>query len=103
MNIKGKVVLITGGGTGIGAAIARRFVAEGAKVCITGRRQKLLDAVAQGLPAGSVYTYAGDVTRLEDAQKMVDLTLHFNGKIDVLINNAGVDNPGTVADIDVEV
>jgi meso-butanediol dehydrogenase/(S,S)-butanediol dehydrogenase/diacetyl reductase len=103
MDLKGKVALITGGGTGIGAAIAKRFVAEGAKVCITGRRQKMLDEVAGNLPAGSVYTYAGDVTRLEDAQKMVDLTLHFSGKIDILVNNAGIDPPGSIADVDVEV
>lgn len=102
MDLKGKVALITGGGTGIGAAIAKRFVAEGAKVCITGRRQKMLDQVAMNLPAGSVFSFAGDVTKLEDAQKMVDMALHFNGKLDVVVNNAGVDPPGTVADIDVE-
>jgi meso-butanediol dehydrogenase/(S,S)-butanediol dehydrogenase/diacetyl reductase len=102
MDLKGKVALITGGGTGIGAAIAKRFVAEGAKVCITGRRKEMLDTVAGNLPAGSVFSYAGDVTKLEDAQKMIDLTLHFNGRIDILVNNAGIDPPGTVADIDVE-
>ncbi len=103
MDLKGKVALITGGGTGIGAAIAKRFVEEGAKVCISGRRQKMLDQVAMNLPAGSVFSYAGDVTKLADAQKMVDLALHFTGKIDILVNNAGIDPPGTIADIDVEV
>jgi meso-butanediol dehydrogenase / (S,S)-butanediol dehydrogenase / diacetyl reductase len=102
MDLKGKVALITGGGTGIGAAIARRFVAEGARVCITGRRKQMLDEVSLNLPAGSVFSFAGDVTKLEDAQKMVDLTLHFNGRIDILVNNAGVDPPGKIADIDVE-
>jgi meso-butanediol dehydrogenase/(S,S)-butanediol dehydrogenase/diacetyl reductase len=102
MDLKGKIALITGGGTGIGAAIARRFVAEGARVCITGRRQNLLDEVAGQLPSGSVYTCAGDVTSLADAQKMVDKTLSFNGKIDILVNNAGIDPPGTIVDLDVE-
>ena len=52
MKLEGKVALITGGGTGIGTAIAERFVAEGAKICITGRRQGMLDKVAQALPQG---------------------------------------------------
>ena len=54
MQLEGKVALITGGGTGIGAALTRRFVAEGATVCITGRRAEKLDEVAASLPAGSV-------------------------------------------------
>ena len=51
MKLKGKVALITGGGTGIGTAIAERFVSEGARICITGRRQELLNKVACSLPA----------------------------------------------------
>jgi meso-butanediol dehydrogenase / (S,S)-butanediol dehydrogenase / diacetyl reductase len=102
MRLDGKVVLITGGGTGIGAAIVERFVSEGARVCITGRRQRMLDEVANSLPKGSVATCAGDVTKLEDAQRMVKATLDFGGKLDVLVNNAGIDPPGTIVDIDVK-
>ena len=90
MMLEGKVALVTGGGVGIGAAIVERFVAEGAKVCITGRRQGKLDEIVRSLPAGAVATCAGDVSVLEDAKKMVDATVAFGGKLDILVNNAGI-------------
>lgn len=103
MRLDGKVALITGGGAGIGAAIAERFVADGARVCITGRRQEMLDDVALSLPEGSTVTCAGDVTRFEDAERMVETTLEFAGKLDVLVNNAAIDPGGTtVVGIDLE-
>ncbi|MBN1994289.1 MAG: SDR family NAD(P)-dependent oxidoreductase, partial [Anaerolineae bacterium] len=101
MKLDGKVALITGAGTGIGTAIAERFVADGAKICISGRRQAMLDKVAQSLPEGTVVACAGDVTNLEDVQRMVETTLGFTGKLDVLVNNAAIDPGGTtVVDID---
>ena len=100
MKLEGKVALVTGGGTGIGTEIAKRFIAEGAKVCITGRRRDVLDAVARSLPAGMVGVCAGDVTKYEDVTRMVDVTLSFGGSLDVLVNNAGIDPGGTVVDID---
>jgi meso-butanediol dehydrogenase/(S,S)-butanediol dehydrogenase/diacetyl reductase len=103
MRLDGKVALITGAGTGIGAAIAERFVSDGAKICLSGRRQKKLDDVAQSLPEGTVLTCTGDVTRLEDAKKMVETTLKFTGKIDILVNNAAIDPGGaTVVEMDPE-
>ena len=100
MNLSGKVALITGGGQGIGSAIAERFVADGAKICITGRVQEKLDKIAASLPASSTTTCSGDVTKLEDAKRMVDATISFGGKIDVLVNNAGIDPGGSVVDLD---
>jgi meso-butanediol dehydrogenase/(S,S)-butanediol dehydrogenase/diacetyl reductase len=103
MKLDGKVALIIGAGTGIGAAIAKRFVADGAKICITGRRQEMLDQVAQGLPAGTTTTCAGDVTKLVDARRMVETALGLGGKLDVLVNNAAIDRGGmTVVDLDPE-
>jgi NAD(P)-dependent dehydrogenase (short-subunit alcohol dehydrogenase family) len=103
MKLDGKVALITGAGSGIGAAIAERFVADGAKICITGRRQEKLDDVIHSLPVGTAVSCAGDVTRLEDVQHMVETALGIAGKLDVLVNNAAIDPGGTtVVDIDPE-
>ena len=100
--LKGKVALITGGGSGIGAAIAKRFVDEGAKIVITGRRKEALAEMVALLPEGSVLPFAGDVTNPDDAKAMVDATVKFGGKIDILVNNAAIDPAGTIVDIPIE-
>ena len=102
MRLQGKTALITGGGAGIGAALATLFSSEGAQVCITGRRQTALDGVAACLPAGSCATCAGDVTSFDDAKAMVQTALGFTGKLDILVNNAGIDPAGSVTDLDPE-
>jgi meso-butanediol dehydrogenase/(S,S)-butanediol dehydrogenase/diacetyl reductase len=103
MDLKGKTALITGGGTGIGAAIAKRFIQDGARICITGRRQEMLDKIAQSLPAGTVTTCSGDVSKYGDAERMVETALKLDGRLDVLVNNAGIDPGGTVTDLDLEI
>ena len=105
MKLQGKVALITGGGTGIGAAIAKRFVGEGAKVCIAGRRKELLDQVASSLPAESVAICPGDVSCYQDVERMVETTLKLGRRLNVLVNNAGMDQtpPANVIDIDPEI
>jgi meso-butanediol dehydrogenase/(S,S)-butanediol dehydrogenase/diacetyl reductase len=104
MKLSGKVALVTGGGTGIGASVARRFVADGAKVCITGRRKERLDQVAGSLPPESIMVCPGDVSRHEDVERMVEATLRFAGRLNVLVNNAAMDQvpPANVVDIDPE-
>lgn len=100
MKLQGKVALITGGGSGIGAEIAKRFVAEGAKICIVGRHQDYLDKVAETLPPEKVVKCSGDVSKSEDIKRMMATVLTFGGRLDVLVNNAGVSLPGSVTDMD---
>jgi len=104
MRLDGKVALITGGGTGIGAAVAERFVRDGAQVCIAGRRKEMLDKVAAALPEGTITTCVGDVSKAEDIDSMIETTVQFGGRLDVLVNNAALDQaPANVVDIDLEV
>ncbi|MDR1820928.1 MAG: SDR family oxidoreductase [Oscillospiraceae bacterium] len=101
--LQGKTALITGGGSGIGEAIAKRFVAEGAKVVITGRRAAQLETVAAALPSGTCVPFAGDVGVIEDAQGMVEAAIALGGgKLDILVNNAAIDPAGSVVDVPVE-
>jgi meso-butanediol dehydrogenase / (S,S)-butanediol dehydrogenase / diacetyl reductase len=103
VDLKGKVAIVTGGGTGIGEAVTRRFIACGARVCITGRRQEMLDGVAQSLPEGSVKTCAADVSDEKDVQRILQTALSFEGGLHVLVNNAAIDQdpPASVVDMDV--
>ncbi|CAG2110128.1 unnamed protein product [Medioppia subpectinata] len=93
-NFAGKVALITGSSSGIGAAIALLFAKSGANVVVTGRNagrvsevaKQCLDVSPDGLKALEV---VADVTRDEDLQRLVDTTITTFGKIDVMVNNAG--------------
>jgi len=102
MKLEGKVALVTGGGTGIGAAVARRFIEEGAKVCITGRRREMLDKLAAELPGTKIVTCAGDVSDFGDVERMVATAVKFGGKLDILVNNAGMPFHGSVTEISVD-
>lgn len=86
--LAGKIVVITGGNSGIGLATAKRFVEEGAHVVITGRREKELKEAA-ALIGRNVTTVAGDVSRLEDLDRLFAVVKEKHGHIDVLFANAG--------------
>ena len=103
MQLEGKVALITGGGSGKGAAVAKRFVEEGAKVCITGRRREKLEQVAATLPAGTVTLASGDCCQELDAHAMVKAALGITGKLDILVNNAATEANKNVVDMDAAV
>ena len=102
MRLQGKVALITGGGTGIGAAVAEAFVREGAKVCITGRRRETLDKVARSISASQITVCAADAGKPEDAQRMVETTVAFGGKLDIVVNNAGTGIMANVVEMELD-
>ncbi|KPZ01106.1 SDR family oxidoreductase [Pseudomonas syringae] len=91
-NIQGKVVLITGASSGIGEAAARLIAAKGAHVVLGARRIERLQTLAAGIEAqgASARFRALDVTDALDMQAFADFAKHAFGKIDVIINNAGV-------------
>jgi meso-butanediol dehydrogenase/(S,S)-butanediol dehydrogenase/diacetyl reductase len=104
VTLAGKVAIVTGGGTGIGRAVAERFAADGASVCITGRRQDVLEAAAASLPPARVKTCAADVVIPADVERVVQTALSFGRGLQVLVNNAGMEQPlGGVAELDPEV
>lgn len=83
-----KVAVVTGGSSGIGLATAQRFVAEGAYVFITGRRQAELDEAVK-LIGGNVTAVQGDVSKLEDLDRLYETVQREKGRLDVLFANAG--------------
>lgn len=89
MRLKDKIAVITGGSTGIGLASAKRFAAEGATVYITGRRQSALDAAVAEIGHGAK-GIQGDVTDLEDLDRIYETIRQEVGHIDILFANAGV-------------
>lgn len=92
----GRVAVITGGGTGIGAAIARRFAVEGASVVVTGRRREPLDEVAAETGGLAV---PGDVTDPTNATEVIAAATRTFGGVDVVVANAGMDRPGSAVDV----
>jgi NAD(P)-dependent dehydrogenase (short-subunit alcohol dehydrogenase family) len=86
--LAGKVAVITGGNSGIGLGTAERFVAEGAYVFITGRRQSELDAAVKRI-GRNIAGVQGDVSNLKDLDRLYDTVKQQEGRIDVLFANAG--------------
>ena len=87
--LAGKVALVTGGNGGLGLATAKRFVAEGATVFITGRRQKELDSAVSEI-GDSVVAIQGDISNLSDLDRMFTAIRERSGRLDILFANAGI-------------
>ena len=91
-NISGKVVVITGASSGLGEATARHLAALGARVVLAARRKDKLDALVTELTnaGGQAIAYQTDVTSQEEVKALIQGTVDTYGRIDVLVNNAGL-------------
>lgn len=98
MRLKNKTALITGGGTGIGAGIARKFAHEGAQVVICGRREAQLKETADAIDqdGGEILYCIADISSQKDIQEMMQTVELKFGIVDILVNNAGVYIPDDV-------
>jgi len=92
--LAGRVAVVTGGGSGIGKAIALRFAAAGAMVIVVGRRAAAIEAVARAAGGEAI---AADVAREADVEKLFAAVAARHGRLDALINNAGVTGPVAAA------
>lgn len=103
--MKDKVVIITGGTSGIGKALAEKFGAQGAKILITGRNQGDLDITVDELQQKSIviHGFKSDVAIEQDNKAMAEEAIRVYGTIDILINNAGISMRALFSEVDLEV
>jgi NAD(P)-dependent dehydrogenase (short-subunit alcohol dehydrogenase family) len=98
--LAGLHALITGGGSGIGAAIARALAKEGAAISLVGRRKAPLEEIARSLPRATVIT--ADVTNAADCRAMVEAARAAHGPVDIIVANAGAAESAPAAKISAE-
>ncbi len=103
MKLQGKSIVVTGASSGMGRAIVERFVREGASVVAVARRKERLEELAASLAdaPGKMLVYAGDVSLRETNEGMIAAAVEHFGRLDVLVNNAGVmDDMAPIGEVD---
>ena len=105
MKLNGKSIVVTGASSGMGKAIVERFAKEGARIIAVARRKERLEELAEQLKdsGGTVIPFVGDVSRQETVEAAIDLAVEKFGRLDVLINNAGImDDMSPIGDVKTE-
>ena len=99
MRLENKVVVITGGNSGVGESAAKLFAKEGATLVISARRKEALEKVETEIKelGGKVLSVPTDISKIDDCENLINKTIEQFGKIDVLINNAGILDSGLKA------
>src|SRR6266567_4758554 len=100
MDPRGKTVIVTGASAGIGKALARAFVAGGANIVLASRNVQALNSLVNELGQEQTLVVPTDVTQRVQIDRLVDRTVERFGRLDVLVNNAGVGLMSSVADLD---
>lgn len=102
MYFQDKVAVVTGGSDGIGKALVQLLLSKGAKVATCGRNHDKLYQLKTSHPNNDLFIFAADVSREQDCKKFIDETIRCYGKIDILINNAGISMRAEVAETDLD-
>lgn len=104
MRLQDKVAVITGAGSGFGRSSAKLFAKEGAKVVLVGRTREKLELVEKEIKdlGGKALVIDADVTKLEQAENVIEKTIEQFGKLDILFNNAGTFRAGTLETLSTE-
>jgi short-subunit dehydrogenase len=101
-NFTDKIVVITGGSDGIGKALVAQFLALGAKVATCGRNENKLSLLATEFPSSNLYTAQVDVSKQDQSEAFIKQVVDNWGRIDILINNAGISMRALVSEVSVQ-
>ncbi|MBM1107121.1 SDR family oxidoreductase [Aurantibacter crassamenti] len=102
MRLKDKVILVTGGYTGIGKAIVKQCLSEGAKIVVNGLRDELGQELVKSCDSANIVSHTLDITENDAADKLIQKTIDTYGKLDAVVNNAAIVIPSNISTTSVE-